>query len=107
MLLAVPPIQSSDRITSSFVRNIRKGMLKSNLPAGKTNTLLTVLRLIQDSHYEDALDLAYSNGMDLERMHRDYRAAMADRHRKVATALFCTRYGLGVGWLREHRYEGV
>ena len=107
MFVAQAPSPSASRITSSFVRNIRKGMLETNIQASKTETLQHVLRLIKEDRYEDAMNLASSHGLDLQSMHRDFRAAMADHHRTVATALFCTKYGLGRGWLRESRPEAA
>ncbi len=107
MLLTATETRTADRVTSSFVRNIRRGLLESHAPARKTEAMLHVLHLIQDDAYDQALDHACANGLDLERMQKEFRAAMADYHRGVAGALFCTKYGLGRGWLMQHRPEAA
>lgn len=66
------------RVTPSFIRNLRKGYLA---PDGspregserEANSLLHVLRRIQEGHYITALSYAKSSGFDLEILYREYR----------------------------------
>jgi|SRR5581483_5222168 len=70
------------RVTTSFVRNIRKAHLQedgSPAPGHKhaAKVLLSVHKAIQFGLYDEAIEYARTEGYDLEAMYESYRKELA------------------------------
>jgi hypothetical protein len=72
------------RVSQSFVRNIRKGYLRSDgtpEPGFKelANVLLEVSKELQAGNYDFALDIADAYGLELEKLYREYISIVRKR----------------------------